>query len=548
MADFNLLRFGALLFVLVSMQSAKADYINLTGAEISPNIAEIFILDDHIKVKLEVFVGNLETFEELIPDDWVANLDIERPTQEQRARKFANQKLKIVTGNGEILAAQIMLVEPRVRVDRRSPYAGKINPYNLQQLPDAPADNRVVYAEIIYPFDKKPDRLTFIPPLNEEGTASVDIGFIAYHQAVPIIDFRFLGRPETLNLDWQDPWYSSFENKVLTRHHRYPIMLFLYVEPRQVRLETIMRVADITKLTGFDNDNELTNPADRLEQLQQHVSDYLARQNPLEIDGNFPKPDAVRAEILSIGLTGVKLVENLATVDESSLLIGTSQRFFVSGLPEKVDTQWQFFNPRVDRIPVTATDPVGPLSSFITTDAPAFGWKNFLKQYQDPELQAVSVDTGWNIDLPFIGKVNVFDQLPDQQQAFGIVSGVLENVRVSFVEQDPASFSRVLGEAVRTPDLDAVKTELAKLYAPQVSGGTQGAVQSFFDLKIINLSEQESANGFAATVNGSAIISAQHWGHVDKRRINFQLLLDLVEEDDRWYLTDLTVIDLKEVK
>ena len=45
--------------------------MNLTGAETSQNIAEIYILDDHVKVKLEVYVDDLEKFEELLPDDWL---------------------------------------------------------------------------------------------------------------------------------------------------------------------------------------------------------------------------------------------------------------------------------------------------------------------------------------------------------------------------------------------------------------------------------------------------------------------------------------------
>ena len=44
---------------------AKADWINLTGAETSPNIAEIYVLDDHIKLVLEIFIEDLRTFDDL---------------------------------------------------------------------------------------------------------------------------------------------------------------------------------------------------------------------------------------------------------------------------------------------------------------------------------------------------------------------------------------------------------------------------------------------------------------------------------------------------
>ena len=164
----------------------------------------------------------------------------------QRMLTFASKRLQFITEKGVKLPAKLELVEPRQRVDRVSAYAGMINPMTRQRVRGAPADKRVLYAEIIYSFPSKdaeqgkvlkPEQLQIIPPLNEQAIVTANIGFVAYHRAVPIIDFRFLGRPAKLNLNWQDPWYTKFENKNLSRHHKYPLMLYLYVEPRQVRLE-----------------------------------------------------------------------------------------------------------------------------------------------------------------------------------------------------------------------------------------------------------------------------------------------------------------------
>jgi hypothetical protein len=59
---------------LPGLPSTRADWINLTGSETAPNIAEIYVLDDHVKLVLEVYVGDLKTFEELIPDGWLKEL------------------------------------------------------------------------------------------------------------------------------------------------------------------------------------------------------------------------------------------------------------------------------------------------------------------------------------------------------------------------------------------------------------------------------------------------------------------------------------------
>ena len=42
----------ALLLLNLAPLVAHADWINLTGAETSPNIAEIYVMDDHVRIVL----------------------------------------------------------------------------------------------------------------------------------------------------------------------------------------------------------------------------------------------------------------------------------------------------------------------------------------------------------------------------------------------------------------------------------------------------------------------------------------------------------------
>ncbi len=138
--------------------------------------------------------------------------------------------------------------------------------------------------------------------------------------------------------------------------------------------------------------------------------------------------------------------------------------------------------------------------------------------------------------------------MPDQQQALTIVGDVLENVRIAFIEKKPGNFSRELGKVISSKQADVTKNDLAKLFSPKVTGGAVGAVQIFNDVQIINMRELNKPDGFSATISGSADISAKHWGHVDQRLVKFQVLLDLIEVNNQWRLTDLTVIDIKEAK
>ena len=551
------LRISLFVTLLIAGFTVRADWMNLTGAETSQNIAEIYILDDHVKVKLEVYVDDLDKFEELLPDDWLDESVGERPSLEQRMHAFASKRLQFITEKGVKLPAKLELVEPRQRVDRVSAYAGMINPMTRQRIREAPADKRVLYAEIVYPFPSKevdqvsvlkPEQLRIIPPLDENGIVTADIGFVAYHRAVPIIDFRFLGQPARLNLNWQDPWYTKFENKNLTRHHKYPLMLYLYVEPRQVRLESLLRVSDITEMTGFNADDSRLDTEDKFQQLQAYLNNYYTSKGSLDIDGKSFTPDSIRIEFLTISLKGLKVIDNASAVDESSLLVGVSQQFLIEKLPQKIETRWQYFNQRVYRIPVIVTDPAGPFMSLIDKDYADYGWQNFLKTYIDPVTKPVNVKTGWRIDLPYFGEKKILHRLPEPDQAITIVGGLFDNVRVAFIEKEPANFSRVLGDTVSSGQAELIKDELAKLFAPEVTGGTVGAVDAFEDLQVTGIQELTDRHGFSTTVSGAATISARHWGHTDRRNLKFQVLLDIVGDDDKWRLADLTVVDLKENK
>ena len=522
--------------------------MNLTGAETAQNIVEIYVLDDHVRVKLEVYIADLEKFEELIPDEWFKDSASKRPSLEQRMQIFANQRLQFITGEGVTLPAKLELVEPRERVDRQSAFAGVINPLTRRRVQDTPADKRVLYAEITYPFDGKPDQLKIIPPLDDQGFVTANIGFVAYHQAVPIIDFRFLGQAATLNLDWQDPWYSKFDNKNLSRHHKYPLMLYLYVEPRQVRLESLLRFTDIAELTDFSVDDSQLNIKDKRQLLQQHIKNYYSDKGTLEIDGKFFKPDSIRVQFLHATLTGLKVIDIETAIGEPSLLVGISQQYLITELPQKIDSLWPYFNQRVNRIPVVVTDPVGPFMSLIDADDPEFGWQNFLKKYSDPVLHPVDVNTGWSITIPYLGATKIINWLPDEQEALKIIDAVLENVRVAFIEKDPDMFSLVLGQVISSEQSKALQKELAKLFSPNVTGGGASSVQAFSDMQIIGMRELDDPDGFSATISGSARIRARHWGHIDQRQFQFHLLLDLVEVGQQWRLADLTVIDIKVAK
>ena len=90
---------------VISHSSAHADWMNLTGAETAPNIAEITVLDDRVRIALEVYIGDLATFEALLPDDWVKKDVTARPPPAERLKRFSADTFQVVTDDGTKLQA-----------------------------------------------------------------------------------------------------------------------------------------------------------------------------------------------------------------------------------------------------------------------------------------------------------------------------------------------------------------------------------------------------------------------------------------------------------
>jgi hypothetical protein len=586
-------------FVALGMTAlANADWINLTGAETSPNIAEIYVLDDHVKLVLEVYIGDLDKFEELVPDGWLKDSAADRPGVEARIKHFAEQRFQFVTETGKKLPAQLQLVEPRMRKDRQSPFAGMINPMTRQRVPEAPADKRVLYAEIIYPFQGKPKQLAMIPPLDEEGRAQVSIGFIAYHKSVPIIDFRYLGAPATLNLDWIDPWYTKFDNPNLKRHHKSALMSFLYVEPYEVRHEILTRVTDLQAWMDLGLRGDEYIEVDELEPLKQRIGEFLLTRNPVLIDGKPLKPILDRTNYVKVALTGIQLVETPERLEISTAIVGVIITYLTDGLPQEVTVNWNLFTDQVQQVPATATDPAGPLPTFLSPDDNVHKWTNFLKNYQLPTVQEVEVAGSLGeIGIPWVSLVCAVLLLPvmvillrrkrrghtllmplagglvliiagavawplvgvtvtrpatmagemPPAQAQALLQVLLKNVYRAFDFREEEDVYDRLAFSVSGDLLSDIYLQNRKSFSIQKAGGAQAKIKSVEIEAATAERLDERPLAYAIKGRWAAQGTVGHWGHVHTRRNRYDAIVTVEAVDGTWKILDLEILEEERV-
>ena len=403
-------------------RTIHADWINLSGAEVAPNVAEFYVHDDGVRVVLEVYVGDLDTFIDLVPAHWIDSESVTLPSEEERLSLFAQHGISIAA-DGQTLPVDLVLVEPRLRKDRQSPYAGMINPQTGTRVPTAPEDKRVLYVELFYPFGASmPDTLQIRPPQDDSGEVAASVGMIVYHREVPVIDFRFLSREATLNLNWQDPWFSKFDNAVLTRHHRFPAMAFIYAEPYEIRYEALVRVRDALRWTGSQ-----ANPGSYLQeneasQLLDATAEFLRENSPLLIDGVPVQADLDRAAYMRIGLAGLELLQPSDPVDVSSILLGVIYSVPTDGYPQTASVEWTQFDESIPEVRGNAIDRAGPFLEPLTPDQPILRWTNHFTNPQANEIVAVDASEWGAIKVPTLSVA--FGLL-----AFGFLCGAVRRGR-----------------------------------------------------------------------------------------------------------------------
>lgn len=597
-ADRLLILLFIFLSTWLSASASRADWINLTGAETAPNIAEITVFDDRVEVALEIYVGDLETFEPLIPDDWLKNLQVERPPIEERLARFSEHGLRITTETGKTLQAQLRLAEPRLRKDRYSPFAGMVNPYTSRRVPDAPGDKRVLYAELVYPFgETSPVTLTFTPPLDEAGLPPVTIGFILYHKSVPVIDFRYLSGASTLTLD-PDPWYSRFDNPNLKRHHKSALMSFLYVEPYEVRHEILTRVRDLEAWMDLGLRGDEYIELDELEPLKQRIGGFMLQKNPVLVDGEALKPLLDRTNYVKVALTGIQLLEKPERLEIDTAIVGVILTYLTDGLPQEVTVDWELFTGQIDRVPATATDPAGPLPTFLTPADSIHTWTNYLRNYRLPTVQQVAVAGSlgefslpaasmvlallmlpagiWLIRrrrqagstrLPvaalltlaiaamatypvarvtMVRPVALAGELPPAQTG-DLLQVLLKNVYRAFDFREEEDVYDKLAISVDGELLADIYLQNRRSFAVQQAGGAQAKIKSVEILDAVAERLDGQPPGYAIRGRWTAQGTVGHWGHTHTRRNRYEAIVTVRADEGAWKITDLEMLEEQRV-
>ncbi|MEH6606578.1 MAG: hypothetical protein V7711_13395 [Pseudomonadales bacterium] len=562
-------------FVLLLLISPllHADALIRNNSVAASTIAEIFIEQSVVRVELEIGVQDLPAFGNILPDPLYQKLGLGDQSFAERSKVFFDQELVISAAN-EPLPGRIIAMEVAQRMQR--------DIISGQPLPVASADAvDVLRLSLEYPFSGHPEQLA----LQSQGrVAQASIGFVAYHLGVGINDFRYLGRAALLNLDWQDPWYSAFNNRIMRRQYFSPMSGFLYIEPFEVRKEIIVRPKDLQRWVDLGLEGRETIPVDMQGDIKLKVAEFLAQHQPVTIDGSNEGFILDRVNFLERTLTSSRVIDPPEELSINAAVMGVIFVYPTKTLPNKVTMEWDLWDERIQQVSASAVDQAGPFPQVLDPDWATLEWNNFL---QNPEIPTLNVLTppppawllwvgGHQLILWLITAILILFSIvvfgrrakrapaaitavlgisgivlavyaqqrlaADQQKVAGLVSDLLHNVYRAFDYRDESDIYDVLDRSVKGELLSEIYLETQRSLVLANQGGARAKVKS---IELGELSAETLADrpGYLASTTWTVRGSVGHWGHIHQRSNQYRGELIIEPIDGEWKLTGMELLE-----
>lgn len=254
------------------------------------------------------------------------------------------------------------------------------------------------FITVFYPFlTAQPQQIDIAPDFKAISTAGKQYVITVSHQGLPVIDHGVLTSTESLLLDWQDPWYSHFNNPKLKRDHNDPVMAFLYIESQQIKSEVVVRIKEMASWANLELRDPLLIYPDEFASLKQKVAAFLLSKNKL-VTGSTSNPILDRVDYIKMGASDIQAYEPQQAQKQVSTLIGVSIIHPITEIPNKIQWHWELFSDKIQRIAMRAYDPAGLFDSYVTAKYPVFEWENMLADIDLPELVSKAKVTVVKVD------------------------------------------------------------------------------------------------------------------------------------------------------
>ena len=361
-----------------------------------------------------------------------------------------------------------------------------------------------------------------------------------------------------------------------------PAILFLTVEPAEVRIEVLLRLADFVGPLRIEGTPRSTVAVDVQSEINKRAMRLLSRRLSVQIDDTVVAPTVERADFVSVGATGVTTWTEPQPQILEETVIGLTYTFEPVQSPSRVNVRWTGLPEHIESVPAVWAEPGAGGRSVFTPELPEISWEGELSDVFSTSVSAVAVEPPrWPVPslalfglalltwfwlakrgllwrtlawtsvvagvllYPFVRppiSLAVAGQMvPSEAETARIIEGMLTNVYRSFELRGEEAVYERLSFSVTGDQLTEVYLENRRALELENRGGARARVN---DVEVLEIGERvrEGSGDYRALATWTVAGSVSHFGHVHFRQNRYDAYIRFVAQDGTWKIREIEIL------
>jgi hypothetical protein len=363
-----------------------------------------------------------------------------------------------------------------------------------------------------------------------------------------------------------------------------PYMLFLSVEPYEVRQEILMRAEEILREynPGYGED---IIPVSMQEDLKSAVIQDIHENTMIKINGAQVDPGDMSVNFVHLSRGGVSIREQPIEERVVEGILGITIIYDTETLPDSIDMRWTIFTDSVRMVEASVVDAHGAFTKVLSPEDMDIQWKNRLAGYRVPVIEAIEVEpyplplhsllfiAGIVIAVlvmllrrkpiryvkimagilviafiiyPFLRTSAsvpvILNWVPSKERTGILLNELLTNVYRAFDRREENAVYDRLSLSVTGGQLTDIYLQNRQVMALENRGGARAKVD---ELNILNVFEvnRSDKEGIVADAMWTVRGSVNHFGHTHYRQNQYRALVTFVDEQGIWKISAIEPIE-----
>jgi len=440
---------------------------------------------------------------------------------------------------------------------------------------------------IVSPLQKRTDNSRWFPIAS--GALSIFLIFHIYQEhlllnEVKILDLQTSPAATTYKSSVKSPAISTRQAQRGTGLMSTPLMVYLSVEPFEVRQEILVQAATVNQYLSLNTNSAPIIPIESQEQLKKELQEVVTTANTIYVNNQRVTPADIITNFVTLGRGGVAIREDPIEENLETAILGITFVYEVETFPDSILVDWQLFPDLVRSIEASAVDPHGAFTTMLTPEEHTMQWKSRLVGYQVPAIKAIEVEkrpkpvisfllglgfllfvvyhavykraspirqwivimllmgfvtypfVRFKIDLPLIPGGQ-----PSSERTSVILNDLLTNVYRAFERRNENDVYDRLALSVSGNQLTEIYIQNRQSMALESRGGARANVDDVNIQELFDIDRDENG-GYVADTKWTVRGSVNHFGHTHYRQNQYRALVSFGIDNGHWKINDIEIL------